>query len=183
MGLVSLIVMEPGSQWPGHVRDSENIVAIGHPGEALLQRTQLTLSVLKQRGELVRVAVLACNDRADAASVSARTQIARELATAVAAGRYGRLVLSAADGTPTPLRRELLTLAGALSYVLRGASVMVRFNEATHGRQDWAPRRCLPEAASTSPVVRGGLPGSLSGSSQRVPVARGADSGRMPRTG
>ena len=156
MGLVSLIVMEPGSQWPGHVRDSENVVEVGHAGEGLLQRTRLTLASLAQRGERVRVAVLACNGTWDAPAVEDRTQVARELASAVAATGFGRLVLSASERTSMPLRRELLALAGALDSLLRGAAVLVRFSEATRGKQDWAPRRRVAERLD--------VPGAMAGS-------------------
>lgn len=131
MGVVSLIVMEPGSRWPGHVRDSENIVAASHVGEGLLQRTQRTLEGLLQRGQHVRVAVLACSDATDAVTLACRAQLARELLAAVAATGYGRLVLSSAEHASMSLRRELLTLAGALSQTVLGTSVRVRFEDAT----------------------------------------------------
>ncbi len=131
MGVVSLIVMEPGSRWPGHVRDSENIVAASHLGEGLLQRTQRTLEGLLQRGQHVRVAVLACSDATDAVALACRAQLARELLAAVAVTGYGRLVLSSAEHASISLRRELLTLAGALSQTVLGTSVRVRFEDTT----------------------------------------------------
>ncbi len=134
MGVVSLIVMEPGSQWPGHVRDSENIVAASHLGEGLLQRTQRTLAGLLQRGQHVRVAVLACSDAIDLASLASRAQLARELLAAVAATGFGRLVLSSAEPASVSTRRELLTLAGALSHAGPGTSVRVRFSDASGDR-------------------------------------------------
>jgi hypothetical protein len=130
MGVVSLIVMEPGSEWPGHVRDSENVVAAGHRNEGLLQRTQRTLEALHQRGQHVRVAVLACSDAIDAASATSRERLARELLSAVTATGCGRLVLSSVDRASTPLRRELLSLAGTLSQTVPGSSVHVRFTRA-----------------------------------------------------
>lgn len=132
MRVVSLIVMEPGSQWPGHVRNSENIVAIGHDDERLVERTQQTLASLRLRGQQVGVAVLACNEATDDASVACRAQLAQELLTAVAATRFGRLVLIAAERASMQLRSELLSLAGALSHSLRGTSVRVTFNETAH---------------------------------------------------
>jgi hypothetical protein len=130
MGVVSLIVMEPGSRWPGHVRDSENIVAASHLGEGLLQRTQRTLAGLLRRGQHVRVAVLACSEATDAASLASRARLARELLAAVTATGFGRLVLSSAEHASVPLRRELLSLAGALSQTVLGTSVRVRFSDA-----------------------------------------------------
>src|SRR5580700_9481361 len=122
MGVVSLIVMEPGSAWPGHVGDSENVVAVGEHDEALLKRIRERLDSLRRRGEHVRVAVLACNEATDVTAVARRAELAHELLAAVAAVGFGRLVLSAAERASLDLRRELLSLAGALSYVGRGTA-------------------------------------------------------------
>jgi hypothetical protein len=131
MGVVSLIVMEPGSRWPGHVRGSENIVAASHVGEeGLLKRTQRTLARLLQGGQHVRVAVLACSDATDAAALACRAELARVLLAAVADTGFGRLVLSSAKNTTVPLRRELLSLAAALNETALGTSVRVRFDDA-----------------------------------------------------
>jgi hypothetical protein len=138
MGVVSLIVMEPGSAWPGHVGDSENVVAVGEKEEGLLHRIRQKLDALRLRGERVRVAVLACNEATDAASAQRRAELARELLSVVAAAGFGRLVLSAAERAPTPLRHELLALAGVLSHTRRGAAtvVSVRFCDAIEGRTE-----------------------------------------------
>jgi hypothetical protein len=133
--------MEPGSQWPGHVRDSENVVAASHGDEGLLHRTRRTLALLRQRGQHVRVAVLACSDSVDVASVTRRTQLAYELLAAVTAAGFGRLVLSTAEQASMPLRRELLSLAGALSQTVLGACVRVKFGDASEERRPWAQRR------------------------------------------
>jgi hypothetical protein len=140
MGLVSLIVMESGSAWPGHVGDSENVVAVGEHEEGLLQRIQKLLDSLRRRGEQVRVAVLACNEATDLAAVAHRLELAHELLDAVTGTSFGRLVLSAAERASMQLRCELISLAGALSYSRRGtsATVSVRFNEAIEGREDVA---------------------------------------------
>jgi hypothetical protein len=130
MSLVSLIVMEPGSAWPGHVGDSENVVAVGEREEGLVPRIRRMLDAIRKRGEQVRVAVLACNEATDAASAARRAELARELLAAVAAVGFGRLVLSAADRASMDIRRELLTLAGALSQTPVGvaATISVRFS-------------------------------------------------------
>ena len=134
MGVVSMIVMEPGSAWPGHVGDSENVVTVTERDEGTLQRLRQRLSLLRRRGEQVRVAVLACNDATDAASVARRAALAHELFSAVAAVGFGRLVLTTAERASMQLRCELLSLAGTLSYTRPGrtaATVSVRFNEAS----------------------------------------------------
>jgi|HubBroStandDraft_1064217.scaffolds.fasta_scaffold188942_2 hypothetical protein len=138
MGVVSLIVMEPGSAWPGHVGDSENVVAVGEQEEGLLHRIRQKLDSLRRRGEQVRVAVLACNEATDVASAARRAELAHELLSVVAAVGFGRLILSAAERASMPLRHELLSLAGALSHTRRGTAtvVSVRFCEAKEGKAD-----------------------------------------------
>jgi hypothetical protein len=139
MGLVSLIVMEPGSAWPGHVGDSENVVTVSEHEDGMLQRIRQRIALLRRRGEHVRVAVLACNEATDVASVARRTAVAHELLSAVAAVGFGRLVLTAAERASMQLRCELLSLAGTLSHTRRGgtaATVSVRFSEATEATRD-----------------------------------------------
>jgi len=68
MSVVSLIVMEPGSAWPGHVGDSENVVAVGEREDGMSRRIRSILDALRRRGEEIRVAVLACNEATDVVS-------------------------------------------------------------------------------------------------------------------
>jgi hypothetical protein len=126
MDVVSVIVMEPGSAWPGHVIGSENLVTVGHYDEAgLLSRTRQKLDLLQRRGQRVRVAVLSCNAAMDVASVAGRVDLARALLGAVAYAHFGRLVL-AADRPPMQMRYQLVALAGALSLERRATSVCVK---------------------------------------------------------
>jgi hypothetical protein len=131
MAVVTLIVMEPGSEWPGHVGDSEDVVAVANDDDGLLERTRKKVASMRQQGEHVRVAVLACNQEADPSSVSRRAEVAHELLTSVTAAGFGRLVLTASDRVSMGQRCELLSLAGELSQSLRGATanVSVRFGE------------------------------------------------------
>jgi hypothetical protein len=128
---VSLIVMEPGSAWPGHVGDSENVVTVAEHEEGLLERIRERLDTLRRGGEHVRVAVLACNEATDLASVTRRAELAHELLAAVAGVGFGRLVLTAAERASMQLRRDLLSLADTLAQIRRGAAttVSVRFSE------------------------------------------------------
>jgi hypothetical protein len=132
MSVVSLIVMEPGSAWPGHVGDSENVVAVGEREDGMLQRIRAILDAIRRRGEQVRVAVLSCNEATDVVSAARRSELAHELLAAVAAVGFGRLVLAAEEHASTQIRRELMTLAGALTYMRRGGAttVSVRFGGA-----------------------------------------------------
>jgi hypothetical protein len=131
MALVTLIVMEPGSEWPGQVWDSDNVLAVANDEQGLLERTRARLDSMRQRGQLVRVAVLACNEAADPSSVTRRADLARELLSAVAATGFGRLVLTTTDRLSMRQRCELLSLVGDLSTAIRGAraTVSVRFGE------------------------------------------------------
>jgi hypothetical protein len=129
MSIVSLIVMEPGSSWPGHVGNTENVVAAGIDEEGLVSRTEHMVETLLGRHQAVRVAVLACNDATDVASAGRRAEIARLLLRAIASGAFGRLVLCAGQGASIRLRHQLLSLTGALIRELEGttATVALRF--------------------------------------------------------
>jgi hypothetical protein len=135
MAMVSLVVMEPGSEWPGHVGDSSNLVAFSQKGEKLLQRTHEKLETLRRGRQSVRVAVLACNGEADGEVDGYRAKIACTLLAAVTGTTCGRLVLSVSSGASLRVRQELLALAGTLSEHLRGttATVSLRFTEAPRG--------------------------------------------------
>jgi hypothetical protein len=136
MTMVSLIVMEPGSDWPGRIGDSENVIELGDSDDAMLQRVRWRLASLRLRGARLRVAVIACNGATDAASVAGRERLARELLAAVADSSYGRVMLSASELASTQLRLELLSLAEALSYAGRGrATVLVKFTEPSRVRR------------------------------------------------
>jgi hypothetical protein len=136
MATVSLVVMEPGSEWPGHVGDHPNLVAFSQSGEMLLQRTKETLDALRRDEQDVRVAVLACNgETADGEADGYRTQVARTLLSAVSSKTLGRLVLSASGRASVRLREELLALTGTLSAQLQGttATVSLRFTDESRG--------------------------------------------------
>ncbi|HEY8088274.1 MAG TPA: hypothetical protein VIF09_10525 [Polyangiaceae bacterium] len=138
MGVVSLIVMEPGSEWPGHVGDTENIVAAGCGRAALLQRTRHMVDAMRARGQFARVAVLACGEQADLESARCRAEIAGELLQAIAPVPFGRLFLCTGDRPSLRLRHELLSLAGALCHELRGrtSAVAVRFGSSSDRSRD-----------------------------------------------
>jgi hypothetical protein len=125
MAMVSLVVMEPGSRWPGDTWNPGNVVAIGPAPDGLVRRTRQELDSLRRHGQRVGVAVLACNGASDLASTVRRAELVDELLTAVAAVASGHLVLAAADDVSTQLRREMLSLAEASSQKLRGRSITV----------------------------------------------------------
>jgi hypothetical protein len=134
MPFVTLIVVEPGSEWPGHIGDAEQVVAVGYDQEGLLSKTRERLELLRRRGELVRAAVLVCSGAANSVFAAQRVDIARELISAVSGVGSGRVVLCSSGDASTSERRELLSLAGTLCQELscpelrgRAIEVSVRF--------------------------------------------------------
>jgi hypothetical protein len=140
--VIALIVMEPGSEWPGHVGDAEDVVAFAHGGEGLLATIEHRLDSIRQRGQHVRVAILACNEAADSVATLQRSAVATVLLRAVTSAGLGRLLLSAGANASVPLRREMLSLVGALSQKIEGttASVSVRFGGDRTRADDVGPK-------------------------------------------
>jgi hypothetical protein len=140
MAGIAFVVMEPGSEWPGHVGESETLVAL-RSGQDMVQCTRDRLAVLRRQREEVRVAVLACNGATDAASADRRAHVARELLASVSRTFRGRLVLTASAWRASSLfRHHMLTLAGTLTDHLPGtsATVTLRFTD---------PRESVPTYA------------------------------------
>jgi hypothetical protein len=139
MTTTAMIVMEPGSEWPGQIGDTTNLVAFGHGFDDLLRKTRDKLGALQRSKQVIRVAVLACNAATGHAAAVGRAQLARALLGAVASTNSGRFVLSASRRTSQPLLQELLALAGALAEELRGtsATVSLRFAEAPRTPARW----------------------------------------------
>jgi hypothetical protein len=141
MGFVSFIVMEPGSQWPGHVGSAENlvVVGVGEDNEDLPLLVRAKLDAVRGRGESVRVGVLACNGATDEMSTSRRGRVARELLAAVECAGFGRLVLTTGSRASSALRHDLL----GLCEQLRGSSaiVSVRFPEQGRPALDLVPNQ------------------------------------------
>jgi hypothetical protein len=131
MACVALVVMEPGSDWPGHVGNSETLVALRSEQDMLVS-TREKLASLRRGRQDVSVAVLACNGAIDDATAGRRAQVAGELLASVSRAWRGRLVLTASAGRASaPIRQHLLSLAGTLSDNLRGtsATVTLKFTE------------------------------------------------------
>jgi hypothetical protein len=121
--------MEAGSEWPGHFGGCDEVVAIGHDADGLLERTQQEIAKVRGRGHQVRVAVLACNETVDAAARARRGEVVAELLAALTPARFGRLLLSTSERASLSFRCEMLALAATLTRTLRhrSASVSVRF--------------------------------------------------------
>jgi hypothetical protein len=126
---VALVVMEPGSEWPGHVGVSETLVAL-KPGHDTIRCTRERLAALRRQREEINVAVLACNGAMDSETARRRIAVGREMLASIT--RHGRLVLTAsAEGASSELRQHLLSLAETLTDGLRGtsATVTLRFTD------------------------------------------------------
>jgi hypothetical protein len=128
---VSLVVVEPGSEWPTPVGDTPSLIAFSADTDRLFQRTQEMLDALRRSRRHVRVAVLACNGDMEGDEDGFRTLIARALLDAVSSQAFGHLVLNADGRASLRLRQELFRLTGALSERLGGttATVSLRFIE------------------------------------------------------
>jgi len=146
MTTTAMIVMEPGSDWPGQIGNVTNLVALRHGCGDVLSKTQEKLSALYKGKQTVRVAVLACNAARGEAVAGQRAQLARMLLGAIACATSGRLILSASRSTSHGLVRELLALAEALAEELRGttATVSLRLGEASGRAVDRSRRSAAP---------------------------------------
>lgn len=125
MSTTAMIVMEPGSEWPGQIGDFTNLVAFTHGCDELLHRTQEKLGLLQRHKQSVRVAVLACSAATDDVHTGLRAQLARSLLGAVAGTTCGRLIFSAGAMAPRELVQALLALAETLAREVRGTSATV----------------------------------------------------------
>jgi hypothetical protein len=144
MAMVSLVVMEPGSEWPRHVGDAANLVAFSQDGERLLLKTREKLEALRRDKQDVRVAVLACNNTETGGTADGcRARVAGTLLAAVSGTTFGRLVLSASDRASLRLRQELLSLTGSLSMQLRGTTATVSLS--TRPRKKVSSRELGPQ--------------------------------------
>jgi hypothetical protein len=135
MTTTSLVVMEPGSEWPGQVGDSMNVVSAPRCDDLLLL-TRAKLLALERSKQHLHIAVLAVNSVVDAPAALRRAEVARLLLGSVTRCACGRIVLCASHEAEDELREQLLTLTGALTKDLWGttATVSLRFTEAGGGQ-------------------------------------------------
>jgi hypothetical protein len=122
---VAVVVMEPGSEWPGQVGDGANMVAIKQTSDDREHRTRERLDAIQRGKHCVRVAVLACNSATDAPALAHRAEVAGELLGAVKSAALGRLVLTASPHASPRLRASLFSLVGHLGQQLRSSSATV----------------------------------------------------------
>ena len=168
---VALVVMEPGSEWPGHVGDEETLVVL-RSDRNMVASARERLAALERARQPVSVAVLSCNAATDVASGIQRADVASDLLAAVSRVRWGRLVLVVPPAHGSRYFCEhFLALVGRLTDRLRGTSATVTL-KLTDGRDhervlSW-PKRDVSRSVLTSPSSRAALPRS---SSARAPAS------------
>ena len=129
MRTTSVVVMEPGSDWPGQIGDAMSVVA-SREGD-LVRVTEEQLDALRRRKERVRVAVLACCTATGRSVAATRLYLGRILLGALRKEGHGKLLVCVSARAGYELRAELLELVGTLTEEARGTSttVSLRFRE------------------------------------------------------
>ena len=131
MVTTAVVVMEHGSEWPGHVSSSMSVLALEPDEPEAVYRTEEGLDALRRSHQRVQVAMLACNPALDTFALATRARLARVLLDSVARDVDGRLILCASVLACGELRTELLGHVGALTQASRGTltTVSLRFIE------------------------------------------------------
>jgi hypothetical protein len=149
MKSLTLIVVEPGADWPDFVCGiAPDIVALG--GGALdgilLERA---CERAHRSGAVVQLAVLACNREADDESMHRRAFAASRLLMTAARGDSGGLVLSVSGAAHAGLRLGLIGLATTLLHAQqeRRARVSVRIGDGIV----WFATRTVPRSPDWIP--------------------------------
>ena len=125
-----LIVVELGAEWPSTapaelVATSRRVFAQeeSEAPAAFATRVAEQLDALFARGISLGTAQLACNERLDAAAQSARAELARAIAGALARGTGGLLVLAASDRNEGRSRAALSALQRELAVEWQSAAI------------------------------------------------------------
>ena len=130
-----LIVVELGAEWPSlsgaestKPASSRRVIAQdeAESAAAFAARVAEDLNGLLARGLAPGGAVIACNERTDAAGQAARSDLARAAASALARARGGCLLLCAVDRNDGRSRQALSALHGELGKEWRSAGIDVK---------------------------------------------------------
>jgi len=124
----TIVVMEPGSDWPGPFGKSAHVLAFGVGADNRYDRTHERLAAMFGGRRDVSVAVLACNASTGAIAAVERIRLGRSMLDALKDVAHGRLVLSASAGSSHELLGDLLELAATLVDGARGSSATVSLN-------------------------------------------------------
>jgi hypothetical protein len=159
-----LIVVELGAEWPS--APQPELYALGEGGArrvlaqeesespvAFAARVGTQLDGLCARGATLGGVVLACSERLDAVAQSARVELGRAAAGAMARGTGGRLLLSVSDRNQGRSRSVMGALEHELRSEWRSAAVEVKL----HLASDPSPRPAAaePKLAAKARRARG----------------------------
>lgn len=136
---ITFIAMEPGASWPGWLAEPEASntcveAALGTetPNDFATRVVQRLLRSESRTGTPAE-AVIATNGCVDKATTSARTRVARAIASSMAAAGRGELWLAGEESFADPARAQLLELARELCEEHSQLWVRVRFAPAQAG--------------------------------------------------
>jgi hypothetical protein len=118
-----LVVMELGSEWPAWLSQcchgvSTRRVTVQEETETLArfcERVAERIDTILAEGAALDLAVLACNERADARATSARQNVVETMASALGCRGGGRVVLTASERSNGRVRRALCSFADDIS--------------------------------------------------------------------
>lgn len=155
-----LIVMELGAEWPSmqgvEVAPGSRRVLTQDEHEtpsAFAVRVGEQLDGLFARGVSLKNAIIACNDRLDAPASSARAELSRTAASAMARSRGGSLTLLASEHNEARGRASLAALTSELVNEWRSGAVETTLQFGGNLTTTTAP---AADSAGRSPSARRG---------------------------
>ena len=160
-----LMVVELGAEWPS--TSQAELVAAGRrvfaqeeseAPAAFAARVGEQLDGLFARGVALGSALIACSERLDEPARSARAELARVVAGALARGTGGLLLLTATDRNEGRSRAALLALQGELAVEWQSAAIETRLRFGDEVAAVTSPSDVKTSAKSSS--GRGGKDGA-----------------------
>jgi hypothetical protein len=144
-----LIVVELGAEWPSPVLaelsatpplGARRVLAQeeSESPAAFATRVGEQLDALFARGASLGTALIACSERLDADARSARAELARGVASAMARGTGGRLLLTASNRNDGRSRAALTVLETELAVEWQSAAIETKLRFAGEALQDSA---------------------------------------------
>lgn len=137
---VTLVVMETGSAWPiwaeRRLPATSTRVIVQQPDEspaALASRVVDRVEGLVARGHVFGSTIVACGERADSAVMRMRSEVARSILSAYAAGgSAGRVVFAAGQRSNGHARHALAALVGDLLHEWEDTGAVIKLRFGTH---------------------------------------------------
>ena len=150
------MVVELGAEWPSSAR--AELAASGlrvfaqeesEAPAAFAARVGEQLNGLFARGIALGSAVIACSERLDEPARSARTELARAVAGALARGTVGLLLLTASDRNDGRSRAGLAALEQELALEWKSAAVETKLRFGDEALPVTSPADAKPSAKSS----------------------------------